>query len=398
MDLSPSASTAGVKSGVGQNDTKSERRSAVDASNAARAAIGDWSIFRPTHFFGEHAPGRKHGPVPFASPCEHASTASRNGDDSSRVGGRAAIGRQGVARGKPPGPLRTIGGEHVRRMHGRIGSARKSISLASVLRENADRKGIVIYPPLIDWGWMRQRPQQLMAQFAKAGYLSQSSVRRGSGSIRFRDSCASPSGSICARRSIRCSTSRAHSAGRADRPLGDDPAVSLAAGDLRLSGQPERVVTGRDARPAQARTAPKTGCRRRRWCWPPPGGCTRRCWRFGRTHLLPQRRGLRSFSPADARGVPADIADIVAAGRPIIGYSGALADGSTIDLVARAAAARPDWEFRLDRRPISTAALGPQPALQIGRTSAGWAKKIRGIAGLHLPFRRGDDSVPGRTR
>ncbi len=41
-----------------------------------------------------------------------------------------------------------------------------------VLRETEGRKGIVIYPPFIDWNWMRQRPHQLMAQFAEAGYLS----------------------------------------------------------------------------------------------------------------------------------------------------------------------------------------------------------------------------------
>lgn len=48
----------------------------------------------------------------------------------------------------------------------------KEMDLAAVLREADGYKGIVIYPPLIDWSWMRQRPHQLMAEFAKAGYLS----------------------------------------------------------------------------------------------------------------------------------------------------------------------------------------------------------------------------------
>ncbi|MBO9542042.1 glycosyltransferase [bacterium] len=32
-------------------------------------------------------------------------------------------------------------------------------------------KGVVIYPPTVDWGWMFQRPHHLMSQFAKQGYL-----------------------------------------------------------------------------------------------------------------------------------------------------------------------------------------------------------------------------------
>ena len=44
---------------------------------------------------------------------------------------------------------------------------------------------------------------------------------------------------------------------------------------------------------------------------------------------------------------PADIADLVAAGRPIIGYYGALARWFDYELVARAAAIRKDWTFLL---------------------------------------------------
>ena len=45
--------------------------------------------------------------------------------------------------------------------------------------------------------------------------------------------------------------------------------------------------------------------------------------------------------------VPADIADIVPSGRPIIGYYGALARWFDYELVARAAQARKDFEFVL---------------------------------------------------
>ncbi|MEN9406742.1 MAG: hypothetical protein RLZ12_1026 [Bacillota bacterium] len=30
--------------------------------------------------------------------------------------------------------------------------------------------GIIIYPPTIDWDYMRQRPQQMMLAAAKKGY------------------------------------------------------------------------------------------------------------------------------------------------------------------------------------------------------------------------------------
>ena len=53
-----------------------------------------------------------------------------------------------------------------------MGGRSSSLSLAQILDDTKDRKGIVVYPPFIDWTWMRQRPQQLMTQFARAGYLS----------------------------------------------------------------------------------------------------------------------------------------------------------------------------------------------------------------------------------
>ena len=34
----------------------------------------------------------------------------------------------------------------------------------------ADLNTVIIYPPTIDWDWMKQRPQQLMEQFSLHGY------------------------------------------------------------------------------------------------------------------------------------------------------------------------------------------------------------------------------------
>lgn len=43
--------------------------------------------------------------------------------------------------------------------------------LVGILEENADSKGVIIYPPTIDWGFMFQRPQQMARSLAKDGYL-----------------------------------------------------------------------------------------------------------------------------------------------------------------------------------------------------------------------------------
>ena len=44
--------------------------------------------------------------------------------------------------------------------------------LRSILDEHPQRKGIVVLPPLVDWDWMKQRPHHLLAEFARAGYLT----------------------------------------------------------------------------------------------------------------------------------------------------------------------------------------------------------------------------------
>ncbi len=43
--------------------------------------------------------------------------------------------------------------------------------LQSILERHTSRKGTVVYPPTHDWGFMFQRPQQMMRAFARAGYL-----------------------------------------------------------------------------------------------------------------------------------------------------------------------------------------------------------------------------------
>ena len=43
--------------------------------------------------------------------------------------------------------------------------------LAQILDQHPDRKGIIVYPPTHDWGFMFQRPHQMARAFASKGYL-----------------------------------------------------------------------------------------------------------------------------------------------------------------------------------------------------------------------------------
>jgi glycosyltransferase involved in cell wall biosynthesis len=43
--------------------------------------------------------------------------------------------------------------------------------LRKILEEESERKGIIIYPPTHDWSFMFQRPQQMALAFARKGYL-----------------------------------------------------------------------------------------------------------------------------------------------------------------------------------------------------------------------------------
>ena len=108
------------------------------------------------------------------------------------------------------------------------------LDLAEVLRQNEDRKGIVIYPPFIDWSWMRQRPHQLMAQFASAGYLSLFCSPKARCDL-FRGFRASRRAALPVRLAgFALRSAQSDPVDQLDRPLGNDQAVPFAGGDLRL--------------------------------------------------------------------------------------------------------------------------------------------------------------------
>jgi glycosyltransferase involved in cell wall biosynthesis len=49
--------------------------------------------------------------------------------------------------------------------------ARAGDPLADIIAAHPNVRGVIVYPPLIDWSWMKQRPHHLLTAFARAGYL-----------------------------------------------------------------------------------------------------------------------------------------------------------------------------------------------------------------------------------
>lgn len=220
-------------------------------------------------------------------------------------------------------------------------------SIASILRQNPDRKGIIIQPPFIDWTWMRQRPHQLMDQFAKAGYLSLfCSPRDRTDSFR---------GTVqVAERLYLCDNYEALSdvpdpilligwtgyldtIQRFHRPTViydylDNLGVSAEGGvpNRHKLEQHHKLITTADIVLATARQLYDEVRRFRADALYCPNGVD-----------------YEHFHPAEAPPAPADIADLVASGRPIIGYYGALARWFDCDLLAHAASVRTDCEFLL---------------------------------------------------
>ncbi len=61
--------------------------------------------------------------------------------------------------------------DQVRRTLARVDRHARVRALRSILNVCGGRKGIVVLPPLVNWDWMKQRPHHLLGEFARAGYL-----------------------------------------------------------------------------------------------------------------------------------------------------------------------------------------------------------------------------------
>jgi glycosyltransferase involved in cell wall biosynthesis len=237
----------------------------------------------------------------------------------------------------------------VRRVKGMRDRAvgQSSLDLAQILDETVDRKGIVVYPPFIDWTWMRQRPHQLMSQFARAGYLSffcspKTRTDRFRGFVRAGERlylCDSlvplyelPNPVLFVNWPYHWeAVQRFHS------PLViydylDDLGVSADNGvaERRKVELHRKLVDGAEVVVATARRLHAELAKTRPDALYCPNGVD-----------------YEYFRPARSPSPPSDIADLVATGKPIIGYYGALARWFDYDLVAHAAMSRRDCQFLL---------------------------------------------------
>ena len=219
--------------------------------------------------------------------------------------------------------------------------------LSHVLREAGDCKGVVIHPPMLDWNWMRQRPHQLMSEFAKAGFLSLYCSPRKcadsfNGFVRVADRlylCES----LELVRSIRDPilllnwVDHREAIKRFNSPLVIyDFLDSLGVSSPNGTPSP-RKIEGHDKLLIQSDIVLATA---------------RRLYdevkqRRADAIYCPNGADYAHFHLTEPPAVPADIADLADSGRPIIGYYGALARWFDYELVARAAQARGDYTFLL---------------------------------------------------
>jgi len=236
--------------------------------------------------------------------------------------------------------------QKVRRARCQI-ATQPGLELHQVLRETEGRKGIVVYPPFIDWNWMRQRPHQLMAQFAAAGYLSlfcspkvRSDWFRGFKRLDERlylcDSLDSlydlPNPIVLTNWTGHWETIKRFRSPLVIYDYLDDLSVSSTGGvpDQRKLELHRKLAARSDVVLATARRLYDEMHRLRPDVLYCPNGAI-----YEHFHLT---------APPP---VPSDIADIVQSGRPIIGYYGALARWFDYGLVAHAAKVRHDFEFVL---------------------------------------------------
>ncbi len=235
---------------------------------------------------------------------------------------------------------------NIRRLHRRV-TGRPGLDLDQVLDQNRGYKGIVVYPPFIDWNWMRQRPHQLMAQFAEAGYLSLfCSPRKRTDSFEGFSRVAErlylcesvdlvrrvPNPILLVGWTGHWETIKQFRSPLVIYDYLDSLSVSSRGGvpDRHKLELHRKLVTRSEIVLATARQLYDEVKQLR------PDAI-----------FCPNGVDYDHFRLSAPPPVPVDIADLVGAGRPIIGYYGALARWFDYELVAHAAEARGDCEFLL---------------------------------------------------
>ena len=218
-------------------------------------------------------------------------------------------------------------------------------TLRAILAQGVGQ-GVVVFFPTVDWNWMKQRPHQLITQFAKKGYLcffvtDQLQADRVDG---FK--AVMPNLYLCSDLTL------LH---ELPRPIlwMSEPDQAERARDFRQATliydvldtlevttvgpvTDERLARHHDLLQA-ADLVTVTARRLMEETLPLRPDAL----------LVPNGVDPAHFAPDATRPVPADLAPIKAKGRPIVGYFGALADWFDYDLLDKSAEALPQCEFVL---------------------------------------------------
>jgi len=228
--------------------------------------------------------------------------------------------------------------------------------LQHILDQHPQRKGIIIYPPTHDWGYMFQLPQQMARQFARLGYLY------------FYATINEIVDDVTGFRQVEPNLFLSHvpfetfqmlasNVGDRSRPTPDrlilyigspwnrkylpfftDPTViydhydDLAVSSGRLEDHQSLLQTAHLVLVTSQRLLDNVKDIRPDTIFAPNGV---------------DFEHFQELRPAQGEAAPADLQPILATGKPIIGYTGALSERFDYDLFLHLAQSRPAYEFVL---------------------------------------------------
>ena len=218
------------------------------------------------------------------------------------------------------------------------------LQLQQILAEHPEHTGVIVYPPTHDWGFMFQRPHQMARAFARQGY------------VYFFCTQNEKTDSVIGFKQVEPRLYVCHVPWETFASL-EKPIVYVGQPwrnrELRYFHQPRVIYDHFDeieifsADPADhqalleraevvlvtaQRLMEKVQTQRPDAIFTPNGV---------------DFQYVQDARPAKDQAAPADLQAILAKGRPILGYSGALAEWFDYELLAQAAKARPDLEFVL---------------------------------------------------
>jgi glycosyltransferase involved in cell wall biosynthesis len=228
--------------------------------------------------------------------------------------------------------------------------------LQHILEQHPHCTGIILYPPTHDWGYMFQLPQQMARQFARMGYLYfyNTANEKTDDVTGFRQ--VEPNLFIC---NVPLETFQIIEQGSRDQPkpvpkkfilyigspwnrkylpLFNNPLViydhydDLAVSSGRVEDHEYLLKTADSVLVTSQRLLDNVKSLRPEAIFAPNGV---------------DYEHFQALRPAPHEAAPADLLPILAKGKPIIGYTGALSERFDYDLYLHLIRSRPDYEFVL---------------------------------------------------